>query len=210
MKLLGFNKVLCISPHPDDVEYSMLGSILKYFDTNFYLLQLAQGGDCDETTGEDRLREVERTWNVTNCKNLTIVNTQNKLIKELSEDKWINVIEGYLKNLGPFEAIFIPNETDSHFEHRFISGFGRALIRNSKTSLIQYYTPSTQDNWNPNYYVDIESEYLKKISALKCFVSQQHRYYFREDVLRSFHSDFQCAKKKIHFVEKYKIINLFD
>jgi hypothetical protein len=40
MKLLGFNKVLCLSPHPDDVEYSMLGTILKYTDTQFYLLQL--------------------------------------------------------------------------------------------------------------------------------------------------------------------------
>ena len=28
-KLLGFNRELCLSPHPDDVEYSMYGAILK-------------------------------------------------------------------------------------------------------------------------------------------------------------------------------------
>lgn len=210
MKLLNFDKVLCLSPHPDDVEYSMLGSILKYRDTQFYLLQLAQGGDCDETTGEHRLREVENVWKVAGCENLKIINTPYKYIKDLTEDKWINLIEQYLKEYGTFDAIFLPNETDSHFEHRFISGFGAALIRNSRISLIQYYTPSTQDAWNPNYYVDIKSQYVDKLQALTMFTSQQHRYYFTEDVLRAFHSDFQCSKKRVHFIEKYKIINLYN
>ena len=33
MKFLDFNKVLCLSPHPDDVEYGMLGSMMKYKNT---------------------------------------------------------------------------------------------------------------------------------------------------------------------------------
>lgn len=210
MKLLNFNKVLCISPHPDDVEYSMLGTILKYTNTNFHLLQLAQGGDCDDTTGIERLKEVENVWKSTGCDNLKIINTPFKFIKELTEDKWINLIEDYLKKEEPFDAIFTPNETDSHFEHRFISNFGPALIRNTKISLIQYYTPSTQDAWNSNYYINIDEQYSTKLKALKMFISQQHRYYFTEDVLRAFHSDFQCSKKKLHYVEKYKIINLFN
>jgi LmbE family N-acetylglucosaminyl deacetylase len=188
----------------------MLGTILKYTDTQFYLLQLAQGGDCDETTGKERLIEVENVWKTANCNNLIIINTPHKYIKELTEEKWINLIEQSLIEQGPFNAVFLPNETDSHFEHRYISGFGAALIRNSKISLVQYYTPSTQDSWDPNYYVEIENEYDRKLISLKKFTSQQHRYYFREDVLRAFHSDFQCAKKKIHYIEKYKIIKLFN
>ena len=35
MKFLGFDNVLCISPHPDDIEYSMFGTIDKYKDTKF-------------------------------------------------------------------------------------------------------------------------------------------------------------------------------
>ena len=50
----------------------------------------------------------------------------------------------------------------------------------------------------------------KKLESLKMFTSQQHRYYFTENVLRAFHSDFQCSKKKLHYVEKYRILNLFD
>ena len=133
MKFLGFNKVLCISPHPDDVEYSMLGTIMKHPGTNFELLQLAQGGDCDPSTSKDRLDEVVDVWEYSGCKNIKLSFTDNVFINELSEDKWINKIEGYLDNV---EAIFLPNDCDSHFEHRFISGFGPALIRNKSISLI--------------------------------------------------------------------------
>jgi LmbE family N-acetylglucosaminyl deacetylase len=210
MKLLNFNKVLCLSPHPDDVEYSMLGTILKHSDTEFHLFQLAQGGDCDETTNSSRLTEVEKVWKSADCLNIKLNFTSFKFIKELGEDRWINLVESYIVANGPFDAIFLPNESDSHFEHRFISGFGPALARNSKISLVQYYTPSTQDTWDPNFYVDIEDFYTRKLRALSFFESQKHRYYFTEEVLRAFHSDFQCSKKKIHYIEKYKIINLFN
>ena len=62
MKFLGYDNVLCISPHPDDTEYSMMGTILKYWDTMFTCLQLCQGGDMDETTDKNRLFEVENAW----------------------------------------------------------------------------------------------------------------------------------------------------
>ena len=207
MKLFNFNKVLCLSPHPDDVEYSMLGTIMKYPGTQFELLQLAQGGDCDPTTNSSRLEEVKNVWEKSKCKNININFTEHKFIKELAEDKWINKIENHLENI---DAIFLPNECDSHFEHRFISGFGPAVIRNKNISLIQYYTPSTQDEWNPNLYIDIKNIYDLKIDALNEFKSQSHRYYFRKDVLRAFHSDFQCSKKGVHYIEKYKILNLFN
>lgn len=206
MKLFNFNKILCLSPHPDDVEYSMLGTIIKHTGTQFHLLQLAQGGDCDPSTGVTRLNEVQKVWEKSECKNIKLHFTDNVYIKDLSEDRWINKIEQYLNEV---DAIMLPNECDSHFEHRFVSGFGPALIRNKKISLIQYYTPSTQIEWNPNLYIDINKYYKQKITSLKEFKSQSHRYYFRDDVLRSFHSNFQCSKKGIHYIEKYKILNLF-
>jgi len=55
MKFLGLNKVLCLSPHPDDVEFGMMGTILKYYDTHFDILCLSSGGDFDNTTGQNRL-----------------------------------------------------------------------------------------------------------------------------------------------------------
>ena len=207
MKFLGYDNVLCISPHPDDTEYSMMGTILKYSDTMFTCLQLCQGGDMDETTGKNRLFEVENVWEEAECSNVNLLFTEVKYMRDMREDEWINFIE---RKLSPsLDAIVLPNEHDSHFEHRLVAGFGKALIRQRPITLIQYKTPSTDQTWVPNLFVDIEEEYDIKVNALGKFESQQHRYYFRDDVLRSFHSDFQSAKRAKHYVEQFKILDLY-
>ena len=207
MKFLGYDNVLCISPHPDDTEYSMMGTILKYSDTMFTCLQLCQGGDMDETTGKSRLFEVENAWKETECSNVNLLFTVAKYMKDMLEEEWINFIE---EKLSPnLDALVLPNECDSHFEHRLVAGFGKALIRQRSITLIQYKTPSTDQTWVPNLFVDIDKEYHTKVKSLKKFESQQDRYYFRDDVLRSFHSDFQSAKKRKHCVEQFKILDLY-
>ena len=70
MKFLGFNKVLCLAPHPDDVEDSMGGTIIKCSNTHFDILCLTQGGDCDITTGNSRLDEVRSSWKATGINNI--------------------------------------------------------------------------------------------------------------------------------------------
>ena len=59
MKLLNYDKVLCLSPHPDDIEYGVLGTIMKYKDTKFEIVVLSQGGDFDESTAEERQEAIE-------------------------------------------------------------------------------------------------------------------------------------------------------
>ena len=57
MKLLNFDRVLCLSPHPDDVEYGMLGTICKYKDTSFDIFVLSEGGDFDASVNKQRQKE---------------------------------------------------------------------------------------------------------------------------------------------------------
>ena len=52
MKFLNYDRVLCLSPHPDDVEYGMVGSMYKFRNTQFDVLILSEGGDFDESTGK--------------------------------------------------------------------------------------------------------------------------------------------------------------
>ena len=51
MKFLNLNKVLCLSAHPDDTEYGVLGSMIKFGSTQFDVVVLSNGGDFDVTTG---------------------------------------------------------------------------------------------------------------------------------------------------------------
>ena len=64
MKFLNSSNVLCIGAHPDDVEYGMAGVFQKYYDTNFKVVVMSEGGDWDKTTTYDnRQEENEHVWN---------------------------------------------------------------------------------------------------------------------------------------------------
>jgi UDP-GlcNAc3NAcA epimerase len=93
MKFLNFNRVLCLSPHPDDTEYSIAGVILKHCDTQFDILCLTQGGDCDTTTGPSRVQEVKNAWSQTTATNCNLHFSDVKFLKERGVDEWINYIE---------------------------------------------------------------------------------------------------------------------
>ena len=62
MKFLNLDRILCLSAHPDDTEYGLLGSMMKFEKTKFDVLVLSSGGDFDKTTGESRQKECMAIW----------------------------------------------------------------------------------------------------------------------------------------------------
>lgn len=209
MKFLGFNKVLCLSPHPDDVEYSMGGTIIKNTTTQFDILCLTQGGNCDITTSDSRLNEVLNSWKSTNSPNTNLFFTSNKILKEKGEDEWVNYIENNFLIKNNYDGICIPSSKDSHFEHKIVSNLGWPLTRIKPISLVEYCSPSTLESWIPNTFVDISKFYKIKLKMLKEFTSQQHRPYFRENTIKGFHTNFQCSKKGIELVEQFNLKQSF-
>jgi len=75
--------------------------------------------------------------------------------------------------------------------------------------LIEYYTPSTLEEWIPNTFIDISEVYETKLKMLKQFTSQQHRSYFTRKTLDGFHTSFQCSKKGYEIVEKFNLKQAF-
>jgi hypothetical protein len=213
MKLLNFNKVLCLSPHPDDVELGMMGTILKHSDTHFDILCMTKGGakGFDLTNNLNRLDEVIQFWKVANCKNANIIFSDCEYFEDKnSTPGWVNWIENNLIFSGKYDCIFLPTIEDSMYEHKFVQSLGFALTRTIPISLIEYKTVSTLNTWQANMFIDIEKEFKIKIKCLKEFVSQQNKLYFQKEVLKTFHLNFQCKKKGINLIESFKIIDLIQ
>jgi len=210
MKFLNLNNVLCLSPHPDDVELGVMGTIFKYTDTKFDVLCLTKGGakGYDETNKIDRREEVNNAWKVTYPDNVKIHHSEKDYFEDLTEPGWINYIENKFVKKKKYSGILIPTGDDSMFEHRFVNKFGSALCRFSPMSLIEYHTVSTVNDWKPNLFVDIESVYPKKIKSLEEFKSQITKSYLQKKSLNAFHSNFQCSKRGMGMVEQFKIIEL--
>ena len=207
MKFLNFNKVLCLSPHPDDVEYSIVGSILQSDKTQFDILCLTQGGEFDKTNSKDRHNEVNDFWS--GIKNVSLYFSNTNHLKSKQEDEWVNFIENKFK-INSYDAIMTTNQIDSHFEHRQTSRIANAICRVSKVGIIEYRSPSTLVGWTPNYFIDIRKSYSKKIKMLNSFVSQGKRVYFQPEQIKAFHINFQASKRGLEVVEMFKIIQLYD
>ena len=84
------------------------------------------------------------------------------------------------------------------------------LTRIKNISILEYRTPSTLDSWIPNTFTDITKYFEEKCERLQSFKSQKDRWYFQEDLLKSFHSNFQSYKKGIKYVEKFKTVQFYD
>jgi len=229
MKLLNYDKVLCLSPHPDDIEYGALGTIMKYKDTQFNIVVLSQGGDFDITTKTERQDECKKVWeNIDNIEGCFIEDT--KFIKDKDEDEWVNLLENKF-DISSYDCIITTSPSDSHFEHRIVSNLTYALVRRNKCGIIQYKSPSTLDTWTPNFFVDLMvlSERHKddghsqathvmfsaflwyiKVNKLALFQSQKGKSYFEESAIKSFHSNYQCSNRDMLHVESFKIIRGYN
>ena len=210
MKFLGFNRVLCLSPHPDDIEYSMGGTIIRYSNTQFDILCLTQGGDYDVTTDNSRLNEARNSWKSTKVNNINLYFSPNRFLKERGEDEWVNYIETNFINQNNYDCICTPSSNDSHFEHKLVCNLGWPLTRTKPISLAEYRSPSTLETWVPNTFIDLSLVYTKKVNMLKEFISQQHRSYFSLDAIKGFHTNFQCLKKGTPLVEQFNMKQLYS
>ena len=215
MRFLNCDRVLCLAAHPDDVEYGMLGSILKYTDTKFDILVLSEGGNFDDSTSVDRHKECESIWN--GIDNITGHFLPIKHLADISEDKLINTIESKF-NISDYDSIFTPPIEDAHFEHRKVNRVSYGLVRRMRCGLITFRTPSALDSWIPNFYVDLSKTitsngsivmFSKKKSLLK-FESQQDKSYFHDNSIDSFHSNYQCSQRDMTFVESFKIERCYN
>ena len=117
-------------------------------------------------------------------------------------------IEKYNKH--GIDCIFVPPFEDSHFEHRMVHHLAPALARKKKLGIVTYKTPSTLDTWTSNLMVDVTDQLEEKMKFLKYFKSQQNQSYFDTDSISTFHSDYQCTKRKIKYVEAYRIEKIYE
>ena len=229
MKFLNFDKVLCLSPHPDDVEYGMLGTIMKYKDTQFDIVVISSGGDYDKSTAKSRQEECQKVWENIDNLNGYFMN-KIKFIRDKEEDELVHILETKF-NISDYDCIMSTSNSDSHFEHKIVSNLPYALTRRTKCGIIQYKSPSTLDTWTPKLFVDLnvlvnrDKEdghsdsthclfmaiiWYAKLNKLKLFESQQDKSYFDEFSLNSFHSNYQCSMRGMNNVESFKIIRGYN
>jgi LmbE family N-acetylglucosaminyl deacetylase len=154
-------KFLVLSPHIDDAEFAMGGTLIKMRDAGAEVVLAVLNAD-DGLSGDINVRVTEQR---TSSKILKIMETI-PLAKDMrTEDK--------IRELDKVEAsvIYFPLEADSHQHHIAASQIGFAVAR-KVPAVYRYFTNSTLGGF-PNHLEVINIEKKKKLASV--FKSQTDR-----------------------------------
>lgn len=180
------NKILVISPHPDDETLGAGGYLLKAKKEKkqIYWLNITNVKEeygyskerCQKRKKE--LEEVNRLFSFDGFYNLQL---EPAGLDQYEKKYLIQEINKVFEKVSP-EIIIVPNAADAHSDHKIVFDAVWACtkaFRNSFVKLIMsmqilsetdYSVPD--EGFSPNYYVNIETQLEQKIKILNVYQSE--------------------------------------
>ena len=182
-------KILLLSPHTDDVEIAMGGSIVKFLENGnnvFYCaFSIARESVPVKFPRDILIEESHKTLSFLGVleKNITILDFPVRRFHSLSQ----SILEEMIKlkdSISP-DIVFIPNEYDIHQDHIIIYKEAmRAFFKN--TNIISYEEIWNQEKSVINLFITLKASHIeKKIKALKFYKSQEKKTYIQESFIHA-------------------------
>jgi len=170
--------VLALSPHADDVEIAMGGTIAKYVSDGHNVTILTAilpkeniDGNVDNFMSKNRREEQKKAAKILGA-NLEILNIDP--YDFCFNRKYIKLFDQKILSYKP-DIIFSCWEHDSHQDHKNLATILFAVTRKNNISLNMYEVmmPGGVNTYsfNPQYFVNISKFIDVKIAALKAYES---------------------------------------
>ncbi len=211
-------RLLCLSPHPDDVEFG-LGATLDMYRGRCEVL-LVVFSDRLKTRGEARNDEDQRAA----AKELGIDGANVKFIDELGlgesrlpvrffgAEENRDIIRRVATHLADtFEptTIFVPSVNENMQDHLAMAEEVVRVVRGPAT-ILGYEVPKHNRRFEPTAFVTVSEESLAaKVRSVNRYTEFTNRYYFEEDAIkalarvRALHAGF------FGYVEAFEVYRLY-
>jgi LmbE family N-acetylglucosaminyl deacetylase len=190
---------LFIGAHTDDIELSCGGWIQQ-------LLKAKHQVRCYTASylnSVDLLQEHMDSMDKLGVTNYTVSIFKNRTISYYRQDL-LNELINYREAYEP-DVVVTHHPNDIHQDHAAVS---KETMRAFKNSSIIYYIAPWNGQPEPNYWVTLSSnEVEKKIDALKCYESQNHRFYMQPATIR--HNTSTGRWPDFIYCESFTIAQLF-
>jgi N-acetylglucosamine malate deacetylase 1 len=172
------NNILIISPHADDAEIAMGGTISKLAKKGHKITILTAiipkenlKGDVNKYMAINRKKEQEKSTKILGVKLITLNIDPYKFT---FNREFVKLFDKKVKELKP-NIIFSCWEHDTHQDHKTISNIIYSVTRKNNISLFQY-EPMTPGGINTNsfdgqLYVDISQNIKNKMKSIKSYKS---------------------------------------
>lgn len=178
------NTVLVVSPHPDDAELGMGGTIGKMISTgsDVIIVDLTDGEPTPFGSKTSRKKETKAASKILGVKERICLDMPNRYLEVSLENrrKLAEVIRMYKP-----DALFGPAMPDWHPDHvaagelikasRFQAKFHKTDMKGEPywvPRMYLYYSPHRSGCYNPSIIVDISSCWDLKITAIRAYESQ--------------------------------------
>ncbi len=173
---------LAFAPHNDDELLGAGGTLLKLARSGFAVTV------CEVTSGpsSERIRaEAKAAHAVLGVENTVFLDLPACRLDEVSKPQMNGEFCRIVADVRP-EIVFIPHYGDMHLDHRWVAEAAMVAIRPLEAPFVkrvlayetlsetEWNTPSTNNAFLPNVWIDISGEIKDKIEAMSCYRSQLH------------------------------------
>ena len=203
-------RILILSPHIDDGEIAMGGTIARLIEDGnevFYLsfsfsdVSLPEGFNIDDIKNES-----SRARAVLGIKkdNFFAENYQTRHFASCRQAILEDMV-AYGKKILP-EVVFSPSSTDIHQDHEVI--YKEALRAFRYGTLLGFEHIKNNLSWENRLFISLTEEHVrKKLEAINCFESQMVKGTLDLESLRGL-AKMRGAQVRIHLAESFEVIRM--
>ena len=197
------NKIVVISPHPDDETLGCGGTLLKHLENgdNIYWIivtKISGTNDCNDDKIKIRNKEINIVANIYKFKKVFKCEFLTAQLDECSTKDLVKKISSFINEISP-NIIYMPFKGDIHSDHGIVFDAVATCTKSfrypSVKRVLCYETLSetdfsidpTQIRFSPNVFVNITDYIDKKIDIMKVYKSEMGKYPFprSEEAIRS-------------------------
>lgn len=180
--------IVILAPHTDDGEFGCGGTMARFLaegEKVWYVAFSAAEKSVPEGFPNSILRK-----EVNDAMDVLGLPESRRIILSYPVRDFPKYRQEILEDMIRLEAdinpdmVFLPSPHDTHQDHQTIAQEGFRAFK--RTSMLGYEVPWNNLTFPTQGFIFLKDEHLnKKISALKCYQSQQARSYASEDFIRS-------------------------
>ena len=167
-------KILAIGAHFDDVDLAVGGTLNKLSkDCDVFKITLTDNITMSKNLNINVKYKSSKNSSLKSSKVLGVKEIKNKMIKKCTELKYDKYLMQYIEDIifqKKIDTVFLHFDNDLNQDHIAASEISKTAARHCKNILMyqsNFYLSSKQ--FQPNYFIDISSNVLKKKKALACY-----------------------------------------
>jgi LmbE family N-acetylglucosaminyl deacetylase len=188
MTICQFANVLVLAPHTDDGEFGCGGTMARLVEGGasvtyaaFSTAAKSVPPDFPRDVLKHEVRAATKVLGIDEA-HLRVYDFAVRTFPTMRQEILDQMIV-LAQELKP-DCVMMPALIDLHQDHKTVAEEGLRAFK--RTTVLAYEIPWNNLNFSHQAYVRLEERHVeKKVEALACYESQQHRNYTREDYIRN-------------------------